>query len=139
MANNSWLTLFPNTSLWSLPATTLELILDVIGDSYFCKRPFRFETMWTRDVKSSLVVKYTWFISYPISPTAVLSRKIAKTRNALSQWNKTQFGKLKSNIATVRQAILEIQEADCVHENSQIVSDLHRYLSKLLLREEIYW
>ncbi|PON31683.1 hypothetical protein PanWU01x14_367930 [Parasponia andersonii] len=66
-------------------------------------------------------------------------RKIAKTRVALSSWNKTQFGKLQNNISALRAALAEAQDAGLTPDSVQKEKDLRLSLSEQLLCEEIHW
>ncbi|PON38261.1 Endonuclease/exonuclease/phosphatase [Trema orientale] len=60
------------------------------------------------------------------------------TRVALSNWNKNQFGKLMTNIASLRSAISVLQSSDLLPDNIEKKRDLRCALSEQLLFEELY-
>lgn len=137
LANDQWLSLFQNASLKALPACSSDhcpLILNTMGVGNFLKHPFRFEAMWTRDPRSTLIVKHAWSELYPFPPAVTLCRKIAKTRIALTNWNKT-----KQNMAAIRSAIADLQNSARTPENMEKEKNLRWALTEQLIREEIHW
>ncbi|PON60277.1 Endonuclease/exonuclease/phosphatase [Trema orientale] len=142
IANEDWFSLFPNASLKSLPVCTFDhcpLILNTLEDQGFLKRQFKFEAMWTRDNYSFYVVEHAWKPLPRLASAANVCHKIAQTRIALSNWNKNQLGKLKSNIAALRKAISEIQAQEKSQDDLGREQDLKYSLNEQLLREELHW
>ncbi|PON33272.1 Endonuclease/exonuclease/phosphatase [Trema orientale] len=133
---------FNNASLKALPACSSDhypFILNTMGVGNFLKHPFRFEAIWTRNPRSTLIVKHAWSELYPFPSAVTLCRKIAKTGIALTNWNKTQSGKLKQNMAAIRSAIAYLQNSVRTPENMEKEKNLRWALTEQLIREEIHW
>ena len=133
--------LFPNASIQILPQTTSDhnpQVFHCFGEHSYAKRPFRFEATWVEDQRSYWVVNHAWWTkSHPRPPTRLLNR-IQASRIALSQWNKNQFGNIKSNIRTRRAALSSMQQSP---DPGDVDRDrnLHLHLDHLLKMEKFIW
>ncbi|PON91059.1 Endonuclease/exonuclease/phosphatase [Trema orientale] len=104
LCDEQWRRLYPAASVTMHPATFSDHnpLLKKVFSMMQGKRSFKFQAAWTRDNRSSLVVKKAW-ISYSSfnAGTQLLGRQ-NNTRKALTSWNRNQFGNLQSEIQLVK-------------------------------------
>ncbi|KAL5568334.1 hypothetical protein UlMin_024909 [Ulmus minor] len=113
VANADWWDLFPNVDVKILPNVTSDhspIILNSDGGSNFLRRPFRFEVVWTRDIRSHWVVNHAWTQANHWRPSTRLSCRLYHTRKGISLWNKTQFSKVQTNIQNMRKSLAVCRE-----------------------------
>jgi exonuclease III len=96
LSNHDWLLLFPDSIVHHLPATASDhnpIKITTEGNSSPLK-PFKFESFWTRDNSSHLVIASAW--NQPvIGSTAIsLSKKLKYSKSALKKWNVDHFGNI---------------------------------------------
>uniref|UniRef100_A0A803Q907 Reverse transcriptase domain-containing protein n=1 Tax=Cannabis sativa TaxID=3483 RepID=A0A803Q907_CANSA len=102
-------------------------------------RLFRFEVWWTRDPRSSLVVKHAWkSLSFDYA-LARIFRKIGATRLALSKWNREQFGKLDTYIRQLEHQLKNIQSLPAGSRSWASELEVRTTLNEALLRKALYW
>ncbi|KAL5581946.1 hypothetical protein UlMin_014388 [Ulmus minor] len=142
VANSDWWQLFPNAEMKILPRNSSDhspILLNSEGCSSFVRRPFRFEAIWTRDKRSHWVVEHAWAKGFHSKPSTRFCKSLFHTRRGLSLWNKNQFGKVQTQIKTIKQAL-----ADCQANMNDTAAwcrdkELRGQLNELLKREELLW
>jgi hypothetical protein len=96
-ANQAWIHFFPDTVTNHLPTTVSDhnpIILSTTWNSVKLPKSFWFESFWTRDASSYLVIAKAW--SPPILGSAdfIVCKKWTATKVAEKQWNLSQFGNI---------------------------------------------
>ncbi|KAL5545865.1 hypothetical protein UlMin_005552 [Ulmus minor] len=142
VANSDWWQLFPNAEMKILPQNSSDhspILLNSEDCSSFVRRPFQFEAIWTHDRRSHWVVKHAWSKGFHAKPSTRLCRSLFHTHRGLSLWNKNQFGKVRTQIKTIKQAL-----ADCQANNNDTDAwcrdkELRCQLNELLKRKELLW
>ncbi|KAL5568624.1 hypothetical protein UlMin_025199 [Ulmus minor] len=141
MANAEWWLFFLDAYLCLLPKTTSNhkpLVLRTSPREPFTRRPFRFEAMWTRDPRSFVVVRHAWLSDHHNRPPNRFLNRMKYTRKALSIWNKYQFGKIQTKIASTRNALSNFLGAHRDYDHDRSLN-LCKHLDELLKREELLW
>ncbi|KAL8543153.1 hypothetical protein ACS0TY_003884 [Phlomoides rotata] len=101
--------------------------------------PFKFQTPWTLDSRFPGVVRVSW--SQPLQtsdPITIIICKLRRLKQTLMLRNKTDFGNLNVNIATVKTTLTDIQEqiysmgysADLFDSKIEATMKLHRLLNQ---------
>ena len=104
IANESWCCLFPNANLKHYPITGSDhapIILCTMGETHIYPKPFRFESMWTRDLSSFAVIKGALIKRFHGSLTYCLSQKIREAEFLLKEWNKDVIGNICYKIKSI--------------------------------------
>lgn len=82
VGNNEWISLFPYSSIFHLPAIGSDhnpIILNTSIDS-LCPKPFRFESMWLDDITCFETVNAGWNKLVTGSPTFKLHSRIKNVK-----------------------------------------------------------
>ncbi|KAK9990973.1 hypothetical protein SO802_025958 [Lithocarpus litseifolius] len=85
------------------------ILLDTHLEPKNLNRPFRFKAMWTKDERSSAVVKNAWQAEVEGSHAFRLARKLEETKQDLKKWNREVFGLVRERIKALQANIAEIQ------------------------------
>jgi hypothetical protein len=96
LSNHEWLLLFPNALAHHLQAAASDhnpIKITTDGNSSHPK-PFKFESFWTRDNTSHLVIASAWNQPFLGLAAIFLSKKIKCTKIALKKWNVDHFGNI---------------------------------------------
>ncbi|KAK7855068.1 hypothetical protein CFP56_029759 [Quercus suber] len=104
IANESWCCPFPNANLKHYPITGSDhapIILCTMGETHIYPKPFRFESMWTRDPSSFAVIKGALIKRFHGSLTYCLSQKIREAEFLLKKCNKDVFGNICYKIKSI--------------------------------------
>ena len=95
--------------------------------------------MWTCCPCIFAVVKHAWLSTHHIWPPDQFLNRLKRTKNALSVWNKCQFGKLQSDIARTQLALEECQRGNMDSVGKDQDMNLRQRLDELLKRKELLW
>ncbi|KAF4384300.1 hypothetical protein F8388_010491 [Cannabis sativa] len=104
LANPDWRILFPNAIIKHLSSTGSDhrpLLLDSTGGVRCKSRLFRYENMWARDPRCVWIVKEAWAQHLHDHPMINFHRKVKRTGQMLTRWNKSQFRHLVSGFLLV--------------------------------------
>ncbi|KAF4369756.1 hypothetical protein F8388_018813 [Cannabis sativa] len=94
LASIDWRMLHPNAITQVLSSATSDhrpILLDMDGGVNCRRTQFKYELMWGRDPKCFWVVKNAWKDRLHHNPMLNFYRKLKKTRDQLSIWNKVHF------------------------------------------------
>ena len=105
----------------------------------FAHRPFKFEAVWLRDERCSVVIEEAWKGKVSGSEFVKLFKRQAATREALRKWNKEVFGRCQDRINSLLKKIKEVQDRQPSHENGLLENDLQTELLEWLLRSKVVW
>ncbi|PON81065.1 Endonuclease/exonuclease/phosphatase [Trema orientale] len=86
VATGEWCSLFPKALVRNVAETTSDhylVVLNTNGDRGEGVTPFRFEAMWTLDIRSHWVVRHTWSMVPHFAHAKRLVRRIGETRRGL--------------------------------------------------------
>ena len=121
VCNDGWRIIFPHAIIWHLPAPHSDhspILLDTNVKVRKKGRPFRFETVWSRD--PTCVINEAWQSNWIGNPSYQLCRKMQKTREALSIWRKEVFGAGGTKIKGLLDQLKKVQMVDPSEENAII-------------------
>ncbi|KAM6567827.1 hypothetical protein CsatA_026955 [Cannabis sativa] len=93
--------------------------------------------MWGRDPRCFWVVRNAWREELHSNPMINLYRKLKKTKDHLSKWNKTQFRHIRLQVEEAKSALQKIESNDLIQEET--LHDARQNLNEALTREEIFW
>lgn len=82
LGNGDWRSLFTRTTVRHLPRHASDhapLLLDTMGDTDRCPRPFRFEAIWAQDKRSDEIINKAWHFHGSGSPFYVLCQHLKAT------------------------------------------------------------
>lgn len=142
VANVDWTLIFPNASVFHVPATTSDhnpILICTNGGPYTLPKPFRFEAFWIREKTSAHIVAEAWNTPVVGSPAFKLCQKVKAVKQALRIWNKHHFGIIQDNIRQILHSIDEVQQLPATLENRTYEDNLHEALQEQLRREEVLW
>ncbi|KAM6595903.1 hypothetical protein CsatA_006427 [Cannabis sativa] len=140
LASIDWRMLHPNAITQVLSSATSDhrpILLDMDGGVNCRRTQFKYELMWGRDPKCFWVVKNAWKDRLHHNPMLNFYRKLKKTRDQLSIWNKVHFKMLGHQVSEARSLLHQLESRDDVE-----VKELYSARDKLkeaLAREEIFW
>ena len=101
VANREWCKLFPRSYVREVADSVSDhhpIIFDSLGLQDTKPKAFKFENMWARDIRTHWVIKKAWNSVTHNIPGTIFKKKVHMTKKALTEWNRSQFGQLKSNI-----------------------------------------
>lgn len=142
LINAEWRLLFPSAYISHLTALNSDhrpLLLDTNPTTNPLWRPFRFETMWTRDPTVALVISKAWNQITNGNPLDSLANKLLNTRKALKSWNKSSFGHVQSQVKQLSSHIESLQNLPPTPSNLSREANAQLDLDELLKREELHW
>lgn len=142
LINGEWRTRFPNAFISHLTGLNCDhrpLLLDTNLKNTPTAKPFRFETMWTRDPTTGEIIAKAWRRSFPANPIQGLKAKLRQTKIALKIWNKSTFGNLQSNIKALRNIIEALQSLPYTLDTQAKEMSAQHTLEEMLKREELHW
>jgi len=139
LANDKWLTMFPNASLECLTATSLDhypLKLSCISNRQrsFKGSQFWFENSWLIEPEFKPFVQNCWN-SYA---TETITSRLNHCVEEMTNWDKEHGKQTRKEIEQVR-CKLEVARTQVTAANVHQFNDLHRRLDKLLVKDDLYW
>lgn len=130
-ASPDWFLAFPNHVLKPLSSDCSDhypLLLQLHVESGM-KRPFRFESFWTKLPGFAKVVAATWAPSIlNADPFRVLDCKLRGVAKALRRWSSSKIGSVRLQLAIAREVIQRFDEEQETRLLSQWEADLCRSL-----------
>nr|POE91951.1 hypothetical protein CFP56_33154 [Quercus suber] len=142
LCDRDWQILFPKAGVKHLSNANSDhnpILLDTHLEPENLNRPFRFEAMWTKDERSSIVVENAWQANVEGSNGFRLARKLEETKKDLKKWNKEVFGLVRERIKAIQANIAEIQQKSPTKENLELEASLNLELDDWLTKEELRW
>lgn len=110
--NGEWRTIFPQAYVSHLTALNSDhrpLLLHTNPVTSASPKPFRFESMWTRDPNATDVILKAWSRPFRGDPITTLLSKLRTTKEALKAWNRHSFGNIQMIIKTLTDHIEQLQ------------------------------
>lgn len=86
VASVDWCGMFPRSLVRNIADSVSDhcsIVLDTNGDNGGGIKPFHFEAIWTRDIRSHWVVKAAWMVAPHYPHAKRLHRRIGESRRAL--------------------------------------------------------
>lgn len=139
MANGDWRLLFLDgmvTHLIAISSNHCPLLLESKTTDRETPKPFKFKYMWIRAADVGQVITEAWNSKVKGQPFQLIS-KLKKTKIALKEWNKSNFGHVQTGIRELTNQIEELKTRAQTMENLEEEASLQQELEKLLKKEEI--
>ncbi|CAM9001934.1 unnamed protein product [Rhodiola kirilowii] len=100
-------------------------------------RGFRFESMWLRNGNFMNVVADCW--EGNLTCRRSWSEKLEMCADALSSWNRREFGNVKKRIERLKLKLEKIRRSPRTEENCRMEDELSAEIDEWLAREEMLW
>ncbi|KAL9665314.1 hypothetical protein QQ045_020731 [Rhodiola kirilowii] len=97
---------------------------------------FRYETMWTRDLRFKEVVRLQWS---KLNSGSNMMEKLELLQNPIRMWNTNVFGNVNEKLRGLRADLKCIKEMPKTEEMIQRETEISAELNEWLLREEQMW
>lgn len=126
--NWQWRTVFSQAfiqHLLALKSNHKPLLLNTLSFTFLLKKPFQFESMWTRE--SSMV------------EVIALAKNLRNIKQALKNWNRYCFGNIHAHINSLKSTIEYLQESPTSPENLCKEHLAQSNLNDILKREGLMW
>lgn len=141
ICNFEWINWLPHTYYEVLPTASdhSPILIHMEQQHHAKKRYFKFEAMWTKHESCKDVIKNAWNTTTQGSAAYKLISKQKNTAKNLSQWNKSVFGNITSQIRELEQQLKILQSNLSDPTNRIAESNIRSSLNKLLDYEETMW
>ncbi|XP_060972639.1 uncharacterized protein LOC133038488 [Cannabis sativa] len=140
LASIDWRMIHPSAITNVLSAATSDhrpILLDTEGGANCGKSMFKYELMWGRDPKCHWVVKNAWKDKLHQNPMINIYRKLKRTKEHLSKWNRAHFRLIGNQVSDARSTLQQLESRDFV--NGDELAKARDNLNEALAREEIFW
>ncbi|GLT50971.1 hypothetical protein SLA2020_244230 [Shorea laevis] len=138
MANSTWVSAFPNTSVVFLNPQSSDhspslVTVDVLLNDK--PRPFRFYNAWSKDENFLDLVRETWSLDIQGCPMFVVVQKLKLVKQKLKQLHKNRYGNLEGRIKDMAAELQTVQASmqNALFDETLVVKEkeLQRELIKL--------
>ncbi|KAH1106316.1 hypothetical protein J1N35_010084 [Gossypium stocksii] len=138
VANDKWITLFPNGSIQHLPFSTSDhcpLLLNIKSACEHIRSPrFRFEAWWTMEESIEQVIGESWE-----SSSGTIVEKLERLQSRLKKWacfNRSNKEGVKRRLTKELETLLEEERDD---ETLARIIDTEIHLNMEIDKDEMYW
>ncbi|KAL0356018.1 UNVERIFIED_CONTAM: Retrovirus-related Pol polyprotein from type-1 retrotransposable element R2 [Sesamum radiatum] len=119
----------------------VQISLDQMGIQGSHRRPkrFRFEAAWLREPSCEEVIQAGWKSVAGSEDVGGVSARIRSVRVHLLQWERREFGNVRSRIRQLEDRILSLDKGNLSTDSKQLLEMMKSELEELLAREELLW
>ncbi|KAL0427273.1 UNVERIFIED_CONTAM: hypothetical protein Slati_2902100 [Sesamum latifolium] len=141
-----WMELFPqaivqNLTIGGSDHCILQINLDAKDNQ--CKprraKQFRFEAAWLRDASCEEAIRIGWTSLGTKGEALTIHSRINHARINLLQWEKHEFGHIRSRVCRLEEGIQEIRKGCLTAAAKTRMEELKSELVENLAREEMMW
>ncbi|CAM8931881.1 unnamed protein product [Rhodiola kirilowii] len=136
VGDDLWAERYPNSIVQHLSSHRSDhcpLLLLMEGNNSVQERPFRFESMWTKDANFTDTVSKNW------NCTGNLSDKLSHLSQHLKVLNKKSFGKIDNHLKRLKEELAEVRQGTRTASSSVKENSIAKEIDEWLIREESMW
>ena len=145
VATMDWIFKFPTSRIHHLDAfhsnhKPFLLCLDSELNCFYCKGcPFRFETMWLKDISCEGVVKDSWGDDSMGGSVWSFNRKIFACQDNLREWNRKSFGHVRNLLQRKLAYLKSLEESNGYRQQPIRLQAFRVEIQQLKTKEEVMW
>ncbi|XP_059664041.1 uncharacterized protein LOC132309779 [Cornus florida] len=112
LMNEEWDQTYPNAQIVLTPPLTSDhwgLILHLPMKITDGPKPFRFLTVWNKEIAVKDIISDVWNLKTSGEPIKKMLYKLKLVKQAVKQWNKDKFGYIFEQVIGCRKSLTQIQ------------------------------